>query len=306
MQATMQAMIQTKQGSADYLQLQHIDRPQPKADEVLIKVHSATVTAGDVVMRKMARLAFIPLSLMGMKYKRIPGHEFSGEVVAVGENITRFRVGDAVFGTTTGLNIGANAQYINLPEMSKSHTLAHKPENISYEQAAAIPVGAMTALYLLKKANIHAGQKILVYGASGSVGSYAVQIAKYFGADVTGVASTRNIAMLESLGVNHVIDYTQQDFTQNGQRYDVIFDAVGKTSPKATTNSLSPDGQFVTIRSMTSESSENMTLLIDMINAGQLRPFIDKRYPLEQLAEAHRYVESGRKRGNVIITIANQ
>ena len=204
MNATMKAMVQTKQGSADHLQLQQITCPIPKSNEVLIKVHAASVTAGDVVLRKMPRIAFLALSLMGLKYKKVPGHELAGEVVAIGDKVSKFKVGDAVFGTTTGLSVGANAEYVCLPESSKSNVLELKPENVSYEEAATIPVGAMTALYLLDKANIQLEQKVLVYGASGSVGSYAVQIAKYLGAEVAGIASTRNIEMVKALGADYV------------------------------------------------------------------------------------------------------
>lgn len=305
MNATMKAMVQTKQGSADHLQLQQVKRPTPKPNEVLIKVHSASVTAGDVFMRKMPRIAFLPLSLMGLKHKPTPGHELAGEVVAIGDQVTKFSVGDAVFGTTTGLRVGANAEYVTLPESPKSGVLARKPRNLSYEEAVAIPVGAMTALYLFQKANLQAGQKVLIYGASGSVGSYAVQLAKYFGADVTGVASTRNIDMVKALGADRVIDYTQEDFTQNGETYDVIFDAVGKTSKADTKNSLKTDGQFVSIKSVTSESIDNLLLLKDIAEAGHLRAYIDRCYPLAQLAEAHRYVETGRKRGNIVINVVS-
>lgn len=306
MNTTMKAMVQTKQGTADHLELAQVNRPTPKPDEILIKVHSASVTAGDVFVRKLPRLAFLPMSLMGLKYKSTPGHEFAGEVVAIGDSVSKFNIGDAVFGTTSGLSVGANAEYICLPESSKSNVLARKPDNLSFNEAAVIPVGTMAALYLLQQADVQAGQHVLIFGASGSVGSYAVQLAKYFGAEVTAVCSTRNIEMVTSLGADAVIDYTQEDFTQNGKTYDVIFDAVGKTSKKFTANSLIADGHFLSIRSLTKESVGNLILIKSLVEAGHIRPFIDKCYPLEQLAEAHRYVESGRKRGNIVIAIATQ
>ncbi len=305
MNITMKAIVQTKQGAADHLQLKQVPSPKLKANEVMVKVYSASVTAGDVFMRKMPRIAFLGLGLMGLKHKQIPGHEFAGEVVAVGDQVTRFKRGDVVLGTTTGMSVGANAEFINIPESSQSAVLAHKPDNLSFEEAAVVPVGGMTALYLLNDANIQPLQKVLIYGASGSVGSYAIQIAKYFGAEVTGVCSTRNIEMVESLGADHVIDYKQSDFTQNGETYDVIFDAVGKISKKKIVNSLVSDGHYLTIRSLTKETNENLNTLTDMIEAGHVRPFIDRCFPLEQVPEAHRYVESGRKRGNVVITIAS-
>jgi len=305
MNSTMNAMIQTKQGSTDNLQLQQVNRPVPKSDEILVKIHAASVTAGDVFMRKLPRLAYLPMRLMGVKHKRIPGHELAGTVVAVGRQVTKFSVGDDVFGTTTGLRIGTNAEYVSLPEETTTNVLAHKPHNLSYEEAAVIPVGGMTALYLLKKAHVQPSQRVLVYGASGSVGTYAVQLACYFGADVTGICSTKNIEMVKSLGADDVIDYTQQDFLQNGEQYDVIFDTVGKTSKKQIENSLSPNGYYLTTRSMTKESTENLLILKNLIEAGHLRPVIDTCYPLKELADAHRYVESGRKRGNIVITIAS-
>lgn len=205
----MKAICSTKQG----LQLQQINKPTPKRNEILVKVHTATVIAGDVVMKKMPAIAFLVLQFMGMKHKYTPGHEFAGVVDAVSEDVNRFKVGDAVFGTTTGLSVGANVEYIALPEPGKTHVITHKPETVSFEQAAALPVGAMTALQILQKATIQAGQKILIYGASGSVGTYALQLSKYFGAEVTGICSTRNIEMVKSIGANHIIDYKHEDFT---------------------------------------------------------------------------------------------
>lgn len=300
----MKAIIVTKQGPADGLKLKDIPKPTPAANEVLIKVHAATVTSGDVFMRKLPSLAFIGMRLMGMRKKTIPGHEFAGEVEAVGKDVRGFRVGDQVFGTTTGLSTGANAEYISLPEERKTGVLALKPANMSYEEAAAVPVGAMTALYLLQKANIQPGQKVLIYGASGSVGTYAVQIAKALGAEVTGVSSTSKQELVQSLGADKVIDYTQEDFTQSGETYDVIFDAVGKSSRSSAKQALKTGGFYLSVGSITSPKVKELVFLRGLIEAGKIRAVIDRRYPLAQTADAHRYVESGRKTGNVIIAVA--
>jgi NADPH:quinone reductase-like Zn-dependent oxidoreductase len=303
----MKAIVTTRYGAAEGLQLQEVERPQPGENELLIRVHAATVTAGDVMLRRLPFLVWAPLRMfMGLKRKKIPGHEFSGVVEAVGNAVTRFHKGDEVFGTTTGLSVGANAEYLCLPESWKGGVLAHKPANVTHAEAATLPVGGMTALYLLTQGNIGRGQKVLVYGASGSVGSYAVQLAVHFGADVTGVASTRNVALVKSLGARRVIDYTQEDFTGSGETYDLIFDAVGKISPSRSKTMLKETGAFVSIRSTTHETRENLLFLKDRVEAGAIRPVIDSVYPLAQTAEAHRYVESGRKRGNVVIAVVDE
>ncbi len=299
---TMRAIVATKSGPPDVLELREVEKPAPGAGEVLIRVRAATVTTGDVVTRKIPRLAYLPLGLlMGLKRKQTPGHEFAGEVEAVGAGVTRFAVGDRVFGTTTGLSAGANAEYVCLPA---DGTLAAIPDGASYEQAAAVPVGGMTALYFLRQGNIQAGQKALIYGASGSVGSFAVQLAKHFGAEVTGVCSTANVDMVRSLGADKVVDYKTEDFTASGERYDLIFDAVGKISRSDYEAALAPDGAFVTVgKGTASESADDLALLGGLIAAGELTAAIDRRYPLDQAAEAHRYVETGRKKGNVVIVV---
>jgi len=302
----MKAIVYTKHGPPDVLQLAEIEKPTPKENEVVIKVYTATVTQGDLMLRKLHPLMYLPMRLFGVRRKKIPGHEFAGEIEAVGSDVTRFKAGDQVFGTTTGLSVGANAEYLCLPEEWKSGVLAIKPDNTSYEDIVALPVGGMTALYILQKGNIQSGQKVLIYGASGSVGTYAVQLAKHhFGAEVTGVCSTANIELVKSLGADQVIDYTKEDVTENGQIYDVVFDAVGKISSSQRQNLLKEDGAFLTVQSTTSEESENLETLKKLAEEGKIKAVIDKRFLLEQVAEAHKYVETGHKRGNVVITVVD-
>lgn len=299
----MKAIISTKHGPAEGLELKELPKPAPRANEVLIKVHAATVTTGDVLLRKMHPLMFIPAQLFGMKRKKTPGHEFAGEIETVGENVNRFKAGDRVVGTTTGLGVGANAEYICLAESGKTNKLEKLPDGVSYEQGAALPVGGMTALYLLQKCDIRSGQKALIYGASGSVGTYAVQLAKHLGANVTGVCSTGNIELVKSLGADHVIDYTREDVAESGEKYDLVFDAVGKLPAQSSKSLLAPGGNAVSIRTMTNPGPEHLQLLIELLAKGELKAVIDKRYPLEQTAAAHRYVESGHKKGNVVIHV---
>jgi len=303
----MKAIVSTKHGPPEVLQLREIEKPTPKENEVLIKVHAATVTQGDVMLRKLHPLMNIPMRLFGVKRKRIPGHEFAGEIEAVGADVKRFKVGDQVFGTTTGLSAGANAEYVCLPEKWEGGVLTTKPANTSYEEAAALPVGGMTALYILRKGNVQKGQKVLIYGASGSVGTFAVQLAKHhFGADVTGVCSTANIEMVKSLGADRVIDYTKENVTQNGQIYDVVFDAVGKMSSTQSKKLLKENRTFLTVQTTTKEEIQNLNTLKKLAEEDVIKAVIDRRFPLEQVAEAHKYVETGRKRGNVVITVVNQ
>lgn len=300
----MQAIVSTKQG----FRLQQVEKPVPGDYEVLVEVHASTVTRGDTVLSVLPGVMYwSPIrKIIGMPpKKRTPGHEFAGVVEAVGQRVTRFKVGDSVFGTTTGLAAGANAEYVCVPETWDTGVIAHKPENVSSEEATALPVGSMTALYLLKKANVQRGEKVLIYGASGSVGSYAVQIARHIGADVTGVASTRNLDLLASLGAHHVIDYTQEDFTQDDETYDMIFDAVGKASPKDSQRVLRQGGRFVSIREQTHESAEALASLAELAASGEITPVIDRCYPLSRIADAYEYVKSGRKIGNVVIHVSD-
>jgi len=301
----MKAVVQTKSGPPEVLQLQEVGKPAPKDDEVLVKIHATTVTIGDVFLRKLKFPLTTLFALFGMPRKEIPGHELAGEIEAVGQDVRIFKKGDQVFGTTTGSRFGSYAEYVCLPEIRSKGVLAIKPANITYEQAAAVPVGGMTAWFILKEANIQSGQEVLVYGASGSVGTYAVQLARYFGAEVTGVCSTTNLEMVRSLGADKVIDYTKEDFTQSGRTYDVIIDAVRKLSSSRSKKSLKKNGLYLSASSSTSEKTEDLLFLKELLEEGEIRPAIDRRYPLEEVAVAHRYVETGHKKGNVVITVAH-
>ena len=303
----MRAIIQTKSGSPGVLKLREIVKPVPQDHQVLVKVHASTVTRGDVILRKLHPLLYLPMRLFGIKRKRIPGHEFAGEIVEIGEGITKFKVGEKVFGTTTGLSVGANAEFVCLPENWRSGVLTFMPANATFEEAAAIPVGGMAALEILKRGNIKPNQKVLVYGASGSVGTYAVQLAKnYFAAEVTGVCSTKNIDLVKDLGATTVIDYTESDFTQSDQTYDIVFDAVGKISPADTKSILNKKGTFLSVRSMTSETEESLLLLVNLFEEGKIKAVIDSRFSLAQIVEAHKRVETGHKTGNVVITLIHE
>lgn len=298
----MKAVICTKSGAPEVLQIKEIANPRPKDDEVLIKIYASTVTRGDVILRKLPSFLWWPLQIFfGFKRKKIPGHELAGVIEKVGNEVTKFKSGDKVFGTTSFLSVGSNAEYVCLPAERKKGVLELMPVNVTFAEAAAVPVGAMSALYILQKGNIQKGQKVLIYGASGSVGTFAVQIARHYGAEVTGVCSSANLDLVASIGASQVIDYTKEDFTQIPDTYDLIFDAVRKISESKVKKLLKKNGVFLTIQSTTRERKEDLMYLKTLIEAGKIKSVIDKIYPMENIVEAHRYVDLGHKKGNVVI-----
>jgi len=326
----LKAIVCTKYGPPEVLQLREVETPEPAKDEILIKVYATTVTVADVRCRafRVPPSYWIPARLaLGLRRPRksVLGVEFAGAVESTGSEVHRFKAGDQVFGSME-LDFGAYAGYVCIPEVSQKTLVSLKPRNLSLQEAAAVPLGARTALYFLQEAHIKQGQDVLINGASGSVGTYAVQLAKYFGTNVSGVCSTANVALVASLGADTVIDYTKQDFTRLGKKYDVIFETVGKSTFAGCIQSLKDKGVLlhavatpdISARmrwvSMTSRKKmvgggpavkiEELEFLKDLIEEGRIRPVIDRTYPFEQIVAAHRYVDEGHKRGNVVITMA--
>ncbi len=309
----MKAVICTKYGPPEVLQIKEVDKPIPKPNEVLIKIFATTVHIGDTKIRRfepglgaVKDFFFKPVMRLILGFtkprKEILGMELSGEIEAVGKDVTLFKAGDPVFAATE-FRFGTYAEYCCVPE---NGVIAIKPINMTHEEAAPASNGAITAMIHLGEANIGKDDKVLIYGASGSVGTYAVQIAKYYGAEVTAVCSTSNIEMIKSLGADKVIDYTKEDFTKNGETYDVIYDAVGKIESSKRKISLSNKGRYLNV--LTASGSIKLKVsdlykIKELCEAGKLKTVIDKCYPLEEIVEAHRYVDKGHKKGNVVVTV---
>jgi NADPH:quinone reductase-like Zn-dependent oxidoreductase len=331
----MKAITYTEYGSPDVLKLREIATPTPKDNEILIRIRATRVNYGDTLARKfgsvttkefnMPGILLIPARLdFGIRKpkKYILGSEFSGVIEAVGKEVKRLKVGDAVFGYRGPL-FGAYAEYLCMPE---SGLVTHKPANMSFEEATLIPYGVLTALSHLKTMNIQPGQKVLVNGASGGIGSAGVQLAKYFGAEVIGVCGTNKLAFVQALGADKVIDYTKEDFTQNGEKYDVIYDILGRSSFDKSQSSLTPNGIHLyasfkmkqviqmmqtskstgrkVICTFSSENLDDLNFIKELVEDGKFKTVIDKRFPLEETAEAHRYYESGKNTGNVVISVS--
>jgi NADPH:quinone reductase-like Zn-dependent oxidoreductase len=298
----MKAVVYEKYGSPEVLELIEIDKPSPKNNEVLVKVHSTTVTAGDWRLRKAEPfLARIFNGLFKPIRVKILGFEVAGVIEEVGKEVQTFKKGDSIF-ASCGFKFGGYAEYKCLPV---NDLIAIKPVNMTFGEAAAVPIGGLTALRFLRKAGLKAGDNLLIYGASGSVGTYAVQIAKSFGTDVTAVCSTANVDMVRSLGADQLIDYTRDDFSKSETRYNVVFDAVGKASASECKKLLKPGGKYVSVSGTAKSAPGDLTDLKKLIESGKLKAMIDRTYTLEQIREAHKYAESFRKKGNIVIDISD-
>jgi len=329
----MKAIVWTKYGPPDVLQLREVEKPSPKEDQVLIRIYATTAFVGDCEFRSlkfpvllMSLVTRIYVGLIKPKRITILGQELAGEIEAVGKDVKLFKIGDQVFGTT-GFGMGAYAEYISLPEKPKgmSGVMAIKPANMTYEEAAAVPTGGLEALHFLREGNIRSGEKVLINGAGGSIGTMAIQLAKFYEAEVTGVDKAGKMDMLRSIGADHVIDYTREDFTKSGETFDVIFDVVGKSSFSQSIRSLKQNGRYLLanpglshmirgrrtpkgsgkkiIFGASSPKTRDLVFLKELVEAGKIKSVIDRRYPLEQMVEAHRYVEKGGKLGNVVIRV---
>jgi len=331
----MKAIVFTEYGSPDVLKIKDVAKPTPKDNEILVKVHATPINYGDLLARNFGNLTpsefnmpaplYLP-SRMAFGWNKpkinILGSELAAEIEAVGKDVTKFKAGDQVF-AYLGMNMGANAEYICLPE---NGSVALKPVNLNYEEASTLPYGAIMATSLLAKANIQRGQKVLINGASGGIGSMAVQLSKHFGAEVTGVCGTPRLEFVKSLGADKVIDYTKEDFTQNGETYDLIFDILGRSSFSKVKRSLKPNGIYLlasfkmkallqmlwtsltgskqkVICSFANETPESLDFVKKLVEEGKVKASVDKSFRMEQAAEAHRYVEGGHKQGNVVISI---
>jgi NADPH:quinone reductase-like Zn-dependent oxidoreductase len=330
----MKAIVYTEYGPPEVLQLKEVAKPVPKENEILVRNYATSINYGDIVARKFSQISLdefnMPLPFLffarlafGFRKpkKQILGSEFAGEIAAVGKDVTRFKPGDQVFGYL-GQSMGADAEYLCIPE---DGVVAIKPANVTYEEAAVVPYGAITALNVLRKVAIQRGQKVLINGASGGIGSAAVQLARYYGAEVTGVCSTSRLELVKSLGAHKVIDYTKEDFTQNRESYDLIFDILGRSSFSRCKESLKENGRYLlasfkmkqlvqmvwtsiagsrkVICALAPEKSSDLAYISELIEAGNIKASIDKCFPLEQIAEAHRYVEKGHKKGHIAITV---
>jgi NADPH:quinone reductase-like Zn-dependent oxidoreductase len=327
----MRAIVWTRYGPPDRLQLREVERPVPKDNEVLIRVEAATVTAGDCEVGRLDFSFFLALIMrfyIGVVRPRrvtVLGQELAGEVEAVGKEVKRFKAGDQVF-ALCGFHFGNYAEYNCLPEEIDDGAMVKKPANMTFEEAAAVPLGGLESLHFLREGNIGSGQEVLIIGAGGSIGTSGIQLAKHFGAEVTAVDSTPKLEMMRSIGADHVVDYTKEDFTKGGKTYDVIFDVVGKSSVSRNMGSLRDGGYYLLanpsmkqmlrgrssskkgnknfVAGTTSYKDEDLIFLRELIEAGKFKTVIDRVYPLEQTAEAHRYVEKGGKLGNVVISVA--